>query len=363
MAARPRKGRNRALPDYLRARKDSRTGKTYYAYLGPDGREYGLGTDKAYAIEQARDANLRRFRAPTDLWDRISGQERMTVGRWADEYRARFKGAENTRRSAEVYLRRAIAAWGEKPIDQVTTRGVAAVLEAYTAEGKHRTAQACRARLHDFFRAAEAAGWIERGHNPADVVRTERATVRRARLTLDDYRAIHAAAAQLDPWIQRSMELALVTAQRREDLAELRFADYADGYLHITQRKTGNRVRIPAGLTLDAMGWSVDSIMRACRDAVLSHWVIHHTRPRTKSRPGDKVHKDTVSRGFAKARARSGLTWPDQQPPTLHEVRSLAARLYGDQGVNAQALLGHKDARTTAIYTDVRGAEWIEVKA
>lgn len=49
-------------------------------------------------------------------------------------------------------------------------------------------------------------------------------------------------------------------------------------------------------------------------------------------------------------------------PPTFHDLRSLALRLYHDQGVNAQALAGHKSADMTSVYRDVRGDEWVKVK-
>jgi len=43
-------------------------------------------------------------------------------------------------------------------------------------------------------------------------------------------------------------------------------------------------------------------------------------------------------------------------------MRSLSGRLYGDPGgINVQSLLGHKDAKTTALYVDPRGSEWISV--
>lgn len=48
-------------------------------------------------------------------------------------------------------------------------------------------------------------------------------------------------------------------------------------------------------------------------------------------------------------------------PPTFHEIRSLASRLYNKQGIDDQALLGHKSGTMTAAYRDVRGAEWVEV--
>lgn len=76
-------------------------------------------------------------------------------------------------------------------------------------------------------------------------------------------------------------------------------------------------------------------------------------------RPGSRRHHEW----FAEARDLAGLNWPeDKTPPSFHEIRSLSARLYTEQGIDAQALLGHKSPDMTAIYRDVRGAEWIEVK-
>ncbi len=46
----------------------------------------------------------------------------------------------------------------------------------------------------------------------------------------------------------------------------------------------------------------------------------------------------------------SELAWP-----SLHEVRSLSARLYSAQGVDVQTLLGHKYPEMTSLYTDDRG--------
>ena len=50
--------------------------------------------------------------------------------------------------------------------------------------------------------------------------------------------------------------------------------------------------------------------------------------------------------------------WEDYKPPSFFEIRSLAERLYRDQGVNTQILLGHKYRSTTDLYNDLRGREW-----
>ena len=49
-------------------------------------------------------------------------------------------------------------------------------------------------------------------------------------------------------------------------------------------------------------------------------------------------------------------------PPTYHEIRSLAERLYRAQGIDTQALLGHRHARMTEVYADPRQAEWLKVR-
>jgi integrase len=78
---------------------------------------------------------------------------------------------------------------------------------------------------------------------------------------------------------------------------------------------------------------------------------------------------DTSTKGFARARdlaakRAEGPLWEEgKTPPSFHELRSLSERLYNAQSnVDTQLLLGHKDPRSTAIYKDARGAEWVRVQ-
>lgn len=50
-------------------------------------------------------------------------------------------------------------------------------------------------------------------------------------------------------------------------------------------------------------------------------------------------------------------------PPTFHEIRSLAIRLYEKEygRAFAQKLAGHKGENMTAMYADTRGSEWLDV--
>ncbi|HHN5451497.1 TPA: integrase, partial [Escherichia coli] len=46
---------------------------------------------------------------------------------------------------------------------------------------------------------------------------------------------------------------------------------------------------------------------------------------------------------------------------TFHEQRSLSERLYKEQGLNTQKLLGHKTQQQTDRYHDDRGKGWSKV--
>ncbi|MEA2078572.1 MAG: tyrosine-type recombinase/integrase [Pseudomonadota bacterium] len=120
-------------------------------------------------------------------------------------------------------------------------------------------------------------------------------------------------------------------------------------------------IRLSTGLKLDVLGVGLGDVVARCRDRVVSHYLIHHTRNWNGARAGEAVHPDTISEGFRRARNATGLKW-EGKPPSLHELRSLADRLYDKQdGISAQSVLGHKAPATTAGYIDSRGVEWISV--
>jgi integrase len=181
-------------------------------------------------------------------------------------------------------------------------------------------------------------------------------------LTLDEFHQTYQAAQTLEPWVARSMELAIITAQRREDVAGLRFADVREGRLWVRQKKTGVKLCIPLTLRLQVLHLSLDEVIRRCRDLAVSRHLLHFSRTRGKERAGQSPGLDVITQNFAKSRDLTDLDWGDHEPPSFHEMRSLAARLYSEQGVDAQVLLGHKDQATTALYRDSRGAEWMELK-
>lgn len=375
------------LPDNLYATTDRASGRTYYRYKDiRTGTFHGMGSDKAAAVKDARALNaailaqLAGARVDAIASAKPSGP---TLGavilkhlEHCEKLQAKGKLAANTLKTKRSIGNAITRAKGKLPIDAFSVRDAVEILAAYLESDppRERMALAVRSEGIEIFKTAIAEGLAT--DNPFAKTRAPTVFVKRARLVLDSFRQIHAASLELDsPWIARSIELGIVTGQRREDVACIEFRPRAgatawieSGALYVIQHKTGNRVAIPLSLRLDVLGLELGEIIASCRDAVVSRYAVHHTRPYGNCNPGDDVFVDTLTRRFAEARdlaasrSESPLWEAGKTPPTFHELRSLAERLYNDQGnVNTQLLLGHKDPRSTAIYKDARGAEWMRV--
>lgn len=376
--ARPRNRKQNDLPANL---YEPRAG--YFVYRNPEnGKSYTLGRiSRCEARDQAIEAN-RTFeqRAERRLIERLHAQTMgETFGNWLSKYAdvlKRRKLADNTLRQHKWRINTMDSQFGGQPFSALQeTRHWAEWLDTFTEQGKVRSAVAWRSWLVDCFNAAIAAGWIDR--NPIEPIRAPTATVKRDRLNLEAAQTIlKIAREQKDQWIARSIELALLTAQRREDIANLQFRKREDSSswvedegLYITQQKTGARLIIPLTLTLPEISMSVGDVVTACRDHIASRWLIHQTNPHGNSPAGAQIWRDTITRRFADmrdeaARRSEKPLWnQNKEPPSFHELRSLSLRLYAAHfGKDfAQVLAGHKDARTTDTYRDIRGSEWVNL--
>lgn len=71
---------------------------------------------------------------------------------------------------------------------------------------------------------------------------------------------------------------------------------------------------------------------------------------------------DAITGAFTEARALSGIQF-SASPPSFHEIRSLASRLYAAENGKefAQRLPGHKNMSMTKTYLDSRGQEYVMV--
>lgn len=364
MAPRPRKTGSKDLPPNLYRKTDSRNGATYYSYKDPtSGKWYGLGSDKAQAVREAVHANHAGAKMRPALMDRINAAPVRRFSEWIDEYRKLYAErdlSQQSKESARMRLNRLSEALGHHDTAGIGTFEIAGYLKTLTDEGKAQMARAMRSLLSDVMREAIAAGW--RKDNPVEVTRAAKVKIQRERLTFELWKAIYAEAKQ--PWLKRAMELGVLTGQRRDDIAGMLFKDVRDDHLHVIQAKTGARLRISTQLRLDSVGLELGEVVKACRDAVVSKHLVHHSKTVSKATPGMPIMLDTLSSAFSAARDRAaekaGISF-GSSPPTFHEMRSLSARLHAAEGRDPQALLGHKSAAMTALYRDSRGAEWIDV--
>jgi len=367
MAPRPRKTGSKDLPPNLYRKTDRRNGVTYYTYRDPvTNRMFGLGKDKAQAIAETIAANASITAGPT-LVDRMVPAPALAVSRpfseWVVEYRMALEKrdlAASTKRNVGMRLNRLVEEFGTRDIRSIATMDVAKYLKGLAAEGKAQMSRAMRSLLRDLFMEAIAEGWVD--SNPVDVTRAAKVVVRRERLTLEHWKAIHAEVKQ--PWLARAMELAILTGQRRDDIASMLFRDEVDGYLQVVQSKTGARLRLSTEISLECLDLQLGVVIRKCRDRVLSKHLVHHGRTISRAKAGDPIVLDTISKEFAAARDRAAAKHQiifGESPPTFHEMRSLAARLHELEGRDAQRLLGHRSAKMTDLYRDSRGAEWIDV--
>ncbi|MEG3685618.1 tyrosine-type recombinase/integrase [Escherichia fergusonii] len=352
---RRRSHERRDLPPNLYIRNNG-----YYCYRDPrTGKEFGLGRDRRIAVSEAIQANIELLseNRRESLIDRIKGADVITLHAWLDRYETILSERSIRPKTLLDYaskiraIRRKLP---DKPLADISTKEVAAMLNTYVAEGKAASAKLIRSTLVDVFREAIAEGHV--ATNPVTATRTAKSEVRRSRLTANEYVAIYHAAEPLPIWLRLAMDLAVVTGQRVGDLCRMKWSDINENHLHIEQSKTGAKLAIPLTLTIDALNISLADTLQKCRETSSSETIIASTHH-------EPLSPKTVSKYFTKARNASGLSF-DGDPPTFHELRSLSARLYRNQIGDkfAQRLLGHKSDSMAARYRDSRGREWDKIE-
>jgi integrase len=375
MAARPRT-HNISIPN-LYCKLDKRTEKVYWQYKHPiSGRFHSLGTDEAEARQVASEANSiiaeQRTRQILSVNEKIArmreSREFITVTTWLDRYLAiqqerletgdiKLNSVKQKKKPVELLRQHS----GMMYLKDITTLEIAEVVDMVKAQGYNRMAQVVRTTLIDVFKEAQHAGHVPPGYNPAQATRQPRNRVIRERLSLEEWKAIYAAAERHPPYLQCAMLLAVVTGQRIGDISRMKFTDIWDDMLHVEQEKTGAKVALPLSLRCEALNISLREVVAKCRDAVVSKYLVHFRHSTSQATRGDKVSASSITTTFKKARNRSGLSWPEGKAPTFHEQRSLSERLYEVQGIDTQKLLGHKSPQQTARYHDDRGKDWTVV--
>lgn len=233
MTPRPRKPKYKDLPPNLYP--ETKNGVVYYRYRRPDeGSWHPMGKDKLKAVSAAKQLNSMLMQG-SDLVAKVMGdkQEIITLSDFIATFTLneipKRKWAKETINLFNIRVKQINEAFGNKSIDEITIRDVAGFLDTLTP----RASNQARAYLVDIFDHAIAKGLCP--DNPAEHTIKQREEKQRKRHTVEGLKAIR----EVSPdWLKNAIDLALVTAQRRGDILDMKFEDIKDGFLYVVQHKT-----------------------------------------------------------------------------------------------------------------------------
>ena len=277
----------------------------------------------------------------------------QTVNQWLNEYIKILDGRNLKPKTIEIktYLIKVIRQQiGDNPLTQITPPDITKLIKIYTDQDKAPSAKCMYHLLKDIFREAYAQGWNDR--NPAEPIKCPKVVVKRSRMTLSEFKKILNEAEKTgNKIIHDAMTLALVTGQRRSDIAEMKKSNVKRNYLLVDQYKTGAKIALPIKLECKKIGTSLRDIIESADNDFLV------------SRNNEKIKLDDITRQFSRLRDRVfNRDYWTGTPTTFHEIRSLAERLYREQRIDTMTLLGHKSQQMTDKYNDSRGREYKKLR-
>lgn len=348
MTPRPRKPKYKDLPPNLYP--ETKNGVVYYRYRRPDeGSWHPMGKDKLKAVSAAKQLNSMLMQG-SDLVAKVMGdkQEIITLSDFIATFTLneipKRKWAKETINLFNIRVKQINEAFGNKSIDEITIRDVAGFLDTLTP----RASNQARAYLVDIFDHAIAKGLCP--DNPAEHTIKQREEKQRKRHTVEGLKAIR----EVSPdWLKNAIDLALVTAQRRGDILDMKFEDIKDGFLYVVQHKTERAS--DAGWIRFELTPQLKEVINRCRDNIPSPFLIH--RKPDRNIKGEKEHWTQIqgrylTRAFKQAREDAGVYshLSENEMPTFHEIRALSIHLYKMEGKDAQKIAGHSSADMTKNY-------------
>ena len=317
--------------------------KRYFLHRQVDGRRvwHAIGDDEDITLEQARS------KAGVMLAARLNGNEAGTVApipfeAVAEEVFRRYRRHWKPR-TLEVnlgYYRNQIRPWFKGMAIADITR---ADIQKWFASLHAAPVAADRSVpvLSVIMRQAEVYGYRPEGSNPCTGIRRYRRRGRERFLTNDEIRRMSRV---LDrhhkslPLQASLMRLLLLTGCRKSELLTLRWSEYREGKLHLSDSKTGPRTV-----------WLSSAARRVLDDLPQSGpWVF-------PSRHRDGHMSKTVLGAFwQEVRAEAGIE--DVRCHDLRHTFASVALSHGETILTIGRLLGHNDPATTLKYTHLADA-------
>ena len=199
---------------------------------------------------------------------------------------------------------------------------------------------------------------LRRGPNVADGILMPQQG-KRKRPRIKDYNAFLKIREHCPPYLQDAIDFALITLQPRQVLCMLDLGKHIQGnLLRFKRGKTGVYIEIEINQALEEL------IAKRRVEAMRLGTKKLFSRQKKIALHDVAIDPNEMSHDFTQAAKACGL-YPERHP-TLHEVRSLGARMYEERGFPSgliQALMGHKKAATTKIYLNPDEPKYIKSKA
>lgn len=338
-------------------RKSAKPVYTDYYYIMPDPADKPrfISKDRQEAIEAAIALNV-IFRPSGEIVDRVTaslnkrrGKPMDTVSKLIDEFTQQYIPEKNysakTLEGKLLLLRKHREVFGDFSSSQITTRDIVKFMNTLSTDAyiKHRVI------LKDLFTFAIHQGYRE--NNPVSVTMSKTAPKRkRQKHTLKGWQTIREAAPD---WLQRAMDIALLSLQRRSDLVAIHRdqVDLQNGTIKVLQDKTRN-YKHPVYIEIK-MGKELLAAVRSCYMTGIHCPYLIHYRPLKMSRADQdaKIHPFAVTEShltktFSKVRDACGAYDHIEKGirPSFHDARGLGAYLYEKSGFASeyiQSLTGH----------------------
>jgi len=365
MAPRPREIGNRDLPPYVEV--NTKNGTKYYRYVMPDGTRHSLGKDKAQAVEAALTLNVTLERNP-DIVAKILAKKTTVkqanlippISYVIEQYELRLQQktyAASSRENHRQMLNNYLQLWGNKRANELTVLDVAALLNSKSAHSyiKHRI------MLIDLCTFMTHQGWTT--DNVA--AKTMEAIVPKKQRQRHTFEALMKIREISPDYLQRAIDLALHSIQRRADLAKMvrTMINIPANTLTVLQEKSRNYAN-PIYIEIDMHPELLDAVM-SCLTSPLAFscpYLLHY-RPQKMSEQirQAKLHhlamtEDFLTREFGKYRNLSGVYdhLTAAQRPSFHDIRALGITIITKKYSKeyAMALAGHADERMWKHYLE-----------
>lgn len=181
-----------------------------------------------------------------------------------------------------------------------------------------------------------ALEWQLVDSNPCMGIRRYPERSRERYITDDEFAAI---LSHCRPHTRNIFLMSYLTGQRIGDVLAIKLDDITDTGIFFTQEKTGARLIVAA----------TEDVNQLISDIIASRPTSEHGTLFASNRQGRPVAYSTAKEAFAAARKLAGI-----EDVTIHDIRAKSLTDAKRQGLDAQKLSGHTDARMTARYIRAR---------